>query len=158
MKGFREIALVAVLALTAGCSDEDKKKNEVPAGQISAKMINNPRTAAGNGPGYLQQFPELSFVDSAHHFGTISAGEVVEHDFPFSNTGKSPLLIVGATSTCGCTAPQYPTNPIAPGEKGVIKVRFDSKGKQGHVLKAVTINTNGNPGTRYLTITADVNP
>ncbi len=156
MKGFRELAFLAAAALIAGCSDT--KNKEVPTGQISAKMINNPRSAAGSNPADLQQLPKISFSDSDHYFGTISAGEIVEHEFSFSNSGNSPLLIVGATSSCGCTVPRYPTAPIPPGGQGVIKVQFDSKGKQGHILKAITVNTNGNPPTRFLTITADVKP
>lgn len=155
MKGFRDIVLLGALALMAACG-EKKTESEVPKGQISAKMINNPRTASGVSGQDLKRLPVLSFSDTAHDFGTISAGETVEHEFPFSNTGNGPLLIVGATSTCGCTVPQYPSSPVAPGEKGVIKVRFDSEHKQGHILKGITINTNGNPPTKFLTITAEV--
>lgn len=150
------MTLLAVTALLAACGDS--RTEQAPPGQISAKMINNPRTASGTSPADLQRLPVLTFADTIHHFGTVSAGETVEYEFPFSNTGGAPLLIVGASSSCGCTVPQYPSAPIKPGEKGVVKVRFASEGKQGHILKAVTVNTNGNPPTRFLTITADVTP
>ncbi len=139
------------------CSPENRNE-QVPEGQVSAKMINNPRSASGVKPEDLKRLPVLSFSDTLYDFGTISAGETVEHEFQFTNTGASPLLIVGASSSCGCTVPQFPTSPIAPGATGNVKVRFNSAGKQGHILKAVTVNTNGNPPTRFLTITADVTP
>jgi hypothetical protein len=157
MRGISALSLLFALVAMTACSDNPRDKG-VPAGQISAKMINNPRSASGSSPEDLKRLPVLSFVDTLHDFGTISAGETVEYDFAFTNTGGTPLLIVGASSSCGCTIPQFPTAPLAPGEKGNIKVRFNSEGKQGHILKAVTVNTNANPATRYLTITAEVKP
>ena len=98
----------------------------------------------------------LSFAGSTYEFGTVDAGAVVKHTFPFSNTGRVPLLITGARSTCGCTVPSYPTAPISPGESGVIEVAFDTKNKSGFQKKPITITANTYPSTTTLFVTGRV--
>ena len=75
--------------------------------------------------------PEITFERDVHDFGTITQGERVSTEFAFTNTGESNLLISDARGSCGCTVPDWPKEPIAPGKKGVIKVNFDSEGKSG---------------------------
>jgi hypothetical protein len=98
----------------------------------------------------------LTFPDTTHDFGVIKQGEKVMHDFTFKNTGRSPLIIAGATSTCGCTAPSYTQEPVPPGGTGTIKVVFSSEGKQGRVVKAVTVTSNAYPASKVVTISADI--
>lgn len=96
--------------------------------------------------------PSFDFAESAHDFGTIKEGEVVEHTFKFKNTGDAPLIISSATASCGCTVPVWPKEPIAVGEEGEIQVRFNSKGKAGNQSKTVTITANTYPKTTRLNI------
>src|SRR5438067_613443 len=70
--------------------------------------------------------PEFKFTVEKYNFGTIKQGESVNYDFDFSNTGKDPLIITEAHGSCGCTVPQWPKDPIKKGEKGQIKVTFNS--------------------------------
>lgn len=107
-------------------------------------------------PEDVKNLPVLSFTDTAHDFGMMAEGEKAEHEFAFRNEGKSPLIIAGATSSCGCTVPEFSREPIPPGGSGVLKVSFSSAGKQGHILKAVTVSSNAFPAMRVLTITAEV--
>jgi len=86
--------------------------------------------------------PVLSFEKTAHDFGTISQGDVVEEVFSFTNTGNEPLIITDARGTCGCTTPKWPHEPILPGAKGQITVGFNSAGKSGRQDKVVTITSN----------------
>ncbi|MEY2650497.1 MAG: hypothetical protein RLZZ261_659 [Bacteroidota bacterium] len=102
--------------------------------------------------------PELSFANESHDFGTINEGQVVETEFKFTNTGKAPLIISSAQGSCGCTVPEYPNAPVAPGEEGVIRVSFNSEGKPNQQSKTVTLTTNAVPSTKVLTITANVTP
>jgi len=76
------------------------------------------------------------------NFGTIKQGEVINHEFVFTNVGKEPLVITQATGSCGCAVPQWPKEPIKKGEKGVIKVTFNSAGKMGLQDKTITITSN----------------
>lgn len=96
------------------------------------------------------------FAENEFDFGTLEEGEKVEHVFKFENTSANPLTISNARGSCGCTVPEWPREPIAPGESGEIKVKFDSKGKKGKQSKTVTITANTIPGNTILTITSDV--
>lgn len=85
---------------------------------------------------------EFKFKEEEFNFGTIKQGESVTHDFEFTNTGTEPIIITSANATCGCTVPAWPKEPIAKGQKGTIKVTFNSAGKMGLQDKTVTINSN----------------
>jgi len=98
----------------------------------------------------------LVLEEKAFDFGTLEEGEKVEHVFKFTNTSTNPLIISNARGSCGCTVPEWPKEPIAPGEDGEIKVKFDSKGKKGKQSKTVTLTANTIPGNTILTINSDV--
>ncbi len=101
----------------------------------------------------------MTFEKSEHDFGTINEGDVVETAFAFTNTGNTDLTILDARGSCGCTVPEYPKNtPIAPGETGEIKVKFDSANKPGNQLKTVTLTTNTARGRDILRIKTMVTP
>lgn len=104
------------------------------------------------------ELPQLTFAKESHDFGTINEGEIVETQFKFTNTGEGPLIISSAQGSCGCTVPEYPNEPVAPGEEGIIKVSFNSSGKPNQQSKTVTLTTNAVPSTKVLTITANVTP
>mgnify|MGYP001552391442 FL=1 len=100
----------------------------------------------------------VEFEESEWDFGKITDGDKVQHNFTFTNTGDEPLTIKNAKGSCGCTVPEWPREPIAPGETGEIKVEFNSKKKPGKQTKRVTITANTEPPQTYLTIKADVQP
>lgn len=98
----------------------------------------------------------ISFEENTFDFGTLEEGDKVEHVFKFKNDSENPLMISNARGSCGCTVPEWPREPIAPGESGEIKVKFDSKGKKGAQNKTVTITANTDPANTMLTIKSDV--
>jgi hypothetical protein len=102
--------------------------------------------------------PVLSFQDTLYRFGTIKEGEEVSHDFPFTNNGKSDLLISTASASCGCTVPEWPKEPIPPGGKGIIKATFNSEGKQGKQSKKIVITANTKPELTEIWLEGDVIP
>lgn len=104
------------------------------------------------------ELPIITFLAESHDFGTINEGEVVDTEFKFTNTGEAPLIISAAQGSCGCTIPEYPKAPIAPGEEGSILVSFNSEGKPNQQSKTVTLTTNAVPSTKVLSITANVTP
>lgn len=95
---------------------------------------------------------EITFEKKVHDFGTISEGEVVEHTFKFTNTGDTDLIISNASASCGCTIPDWPKEPIAPGKQGKIKVKFNSNGKKDMITKDITILANTDPVKTILQI------
>jgi hypothetical protein len=87
--------------------------------------------------------PEITFEVENHDFGDITQGDVVEHVFKFENTGNEPLIISNVKTTCGCTVPSFPRGEaIAPGAKGEITVKFNSRGKMGTQKKVIRIVSN----------------
>lgn len=103
--------------------------------------------------------PEMTFTETAHDFGTIDQNaKSVVYEFEFENTGGSPLVIYNATADCGCTRPEYPKSPVAPGKKGKIKVTFMPRGYRGGFEKNVKVKSNSSPKMKVLKISGIVNP
>ena len=100
----------------------------------------------------------MVFDTYEYDFGTLDEGDAVTHVFSFTNTGSEPLLLEKCKGSCGCTVPQCPKTPIAPGAQGEIEVKFNSKGKKNNQTKTVTINANTDPAQTILKIKAFVNP
>lgn len=99
--------------------------------------------------------PVMTFEKTEHDFGRIQQNTPQEYTFEFTNTGKAPLIITDTKTSCGCTTPKVPSEPIAPGEKSEIVVRFNGSGKN-QVSKSVTIMNNTYEGSQQLTIKAFV--
>ncbi len=102
--------------------------------------------------------PEIKFVEPTHDFGDITQGDKVEYVFAFSNTGTEPLILSRVLTTCGCTAPSWPREPIAPGEKAEMKVSFNSTGKMGMQNKVITVISNATNSSERISITTNVLP
>lgn len=143
----KSILIVAVLSafIFTSCKDDASKKVKEENVAAAADRDEN----AG-------KFPVMQFDKTVHDFGTIDQGTNVEHRFSFTNTGEAPLVIVDAKSSCGCTVPEKPEGPIAPGEKGELLVKFNGSGKN-QVNKTVTITANTKAGKETLQIKAFVN-
>lgn len=89
--------------------------------------------------------PEITFEKETIDYGTIEQGADGHREFVFTNTGKEPLIITNAKGSCGCTVPTWPREPIAPGEQGVIKVKYDTK-RVGPFHKSVELSSNAASG------------
>lgn len=100
----------------------------------------------------------IKYEQTQFDFGKINEGAKVKTQFAFTNTGNKPLLIAHAQGSCGCTVPEWPREPIAPGKSGIINVEFDSNGKRGEQLKTVTVTTNTDPQENMLYVKATVIP
>ncbi|MBB5286495.1 hypothetical protein HNQ92_004656 [Rhabdobacter roseus] len=126
---------IAVLLLGLGVASCTQKDNQQQAQELNDKM------------------PVFAVLDSvAYDFGTVQEGATVEHSFAFRNDGQFPLIINNVTASCGCTVPEWPREPIAPGGESTILVRFNSKGKPGPQVKTVTVYANTLPATSELRI------
>ena len=155
--------LFSMFAILTACQDQqpagnsEKSLEEIKQeGSISnADMIRNPVSAEGVD---TVNVAKISFEEETYDFGTITEGKTIEHTFKFTNTGKAPLIISNARSTCGCTVPKWSKKPIPPGEEGEIRVRFDSKGKKNAQNKPVTITANTYPNTSRVFLKGVVNP
>lgn len=123
--------------------------------QISnSSLVNNPVSA--DTPTDLSQMAVMEFEQETFDMGKMKEGEEISQSFKFKNTGKSPLVISDAKGSCGCTVPEWPRSPIAPGESGEIRFKFNSKGKSGLQDKTITIVANTNPNQTILHIKGEV--
>lgn len=137
------VCALSILACKENASDKIKTDNVEVAAARDAEA---------------KKLPVMTFDKSEHDFGTIEQGAPQETRFAFTNTGNAPLIITNATSSCGCTVPEYPKNvPIAPGESGELLVKFNGSG-QNQVTKTVTVTANTAKGSEQLRIKAFVNP
>lgn len=120
---------------------------------IDSDMVANSRTA--DQPEVdPNQLAAIEFEETNINLGKVYEGETVSQIFKFKNTGKSPLIINTASASCGCTKPEYPRAPIAPGANGELKVTFNSEGKVGANHKEVTVFANTDP--RQTVISFDI--
>lgn len=98
----------------------------------------------------------IKFDKDVHDYGTIEQNANGGAEFVFTNTGKEPLVITNAQGSCGCTVPEWPKEPLAPGKKASIKVQYDTK-RIGAFQKSVTVTSNGSDAPIVLTIKGTVN-
>lgn len=83
----------------------------------------------------------IIFDKLEHDYGTIVQGGDGNSVFTFTNKGEKPLVLSNVRASCGCTVPQWPREPIAPGETGEIKVKYNTRIK-GTFAKSITVNSN----------------
>lgn len=98
----------------------------------------------------------LVFEKTSYDFGAINEGEIVAYSFLFTNKGNVDLQLTSVGTSCGCTASEYPLEPIKPGESGKIKITFNSAHRLGMQHKKITIRANTNPEFSNLSIYAQV--
>ena len=148
MRKYRLLFLVSIalpMLLLTSCRTKQDSDTDI---------IRNPQSALGYDD--KEAMPVITFDSDLHDFGRLSAGESVSYSFHFRNTGKSDLVISGASATCGCTVADYPKQRIAPGGEGYVTVTFKSAGKSGQQFQEVTVVTNAQPSIAKLKIMAQV--
>jgi hypothetical protein len=99
---------------------------------------------------------EFKFEKETIDYGKINKGANGERTFVFTNIGEQPLIIENIKSSCGCTVPKKPEGPIMPGEKGEIKVSYDTK-RVGGFSKSITIFSNAKKSRKMIKIKGIVN-
>ncbi|HPE35035.1 MAG TPA: DUF1573 domain-containing protein [Bacteroidales bacterium] len=99
--------------------------------------------------------PVITFEKTVHDYGTIPYNGDGNCEFNFTNTGKEPLILTNVRSSCGCTVPKWPREPILPGESGVIHVKY-STNRIGTINKSVTVQSNASNPNVVLRIKGQV--
>jgi len=178
------LAVIAVTLIVNTYLVTSKKTASVPAansgGQPQSTAVQNPGTNAATNlnpnpnlattinpdqptlsnptttPDPNQKKTRITFGGYKHDFGKIKQNSTNNYSFKFTNTGDEPLIITNATGSCGCTVPNYPKEPIAPGKTATIDVEYKPGTQKGVQDKKVTVTANTEPNQTILTITADV--
>ncbi len=102
-----------------------------------------------------QKAPKIEFKAETVDYGTIEKGSDGVRVFEFTNTGDAPLIVSKVSSSCGCTIPKKPEDPILPGKTGEIKVKYDTN-RVGPIRKAITVISNADTPTKVLKIKGEV--
>lgn len=141
MKKIIALAMLVVLGVTTSNAQETSKKLKATNTKVA--------TAKVNGAGMV-------FVNETIDYGTVAYNSDGRREFVFTNNGNKPLIITNAQGSCGCTVPTYPKEPIAPGAKGVIGVKYDTSRAGQAFTKTVTLTTNAVVPSKTLTIKGNV--
>jgi hypothetical protein len=97
----------------------------------------------------------FNFEKEVIDYGTIEKNADGNRVFIFTNTGGSPLIISNAKGSCGCTVPTWPKEPIMPGEKGEIGVKY-ATGRVGRFSKTITLTSNASETKKIIRIKGEV--
>lgn len=151
------LPLVAALTLVSCKKDQTAEQlvveENVEATTATATAPEAVAVAAAAGPATSVALSESNFA-----FGKIKKGEKVEHVYEVTNTGTNPLIISEVKPACGCTVPDYTKEPILPGQKGKITLKFDSASFDGLVTKQAEVYANVEKAPIVLTFSADIQP
>ena len=134
-------ATMVFVAFTAyGQTSTSNQKAQVKNTDVKTQDVKAQETAQN------PNAPEITFEKTVHDYGTIPYNGDGKCQFKFTNTGKEPLILSRPKSSCGCTVPTWPKQPILPGKSESIKVTYTTN-RVGPFNKTVTIysNASNNP-------------
>jgi hypothetical protein len=139
-------SLVILTGLIA-CKTNDKKA-------VAATLTQEEKNKAAND---TANFTTIEWLDStSSNLGKLKKDNSVEITYRFKNSGTKNLIIESVTAQCGCTIPEKPEQPFAPGEEGVIKAKFNGSG-HGIITKQVYVTANTSPSKNHtLTFSGEI--
>ena len=115
---------------------EEQKKQEMLRQQEKGKQVQEANPQANN-----PNAPVVKFDKVVHDYGEMEQHGDGRCEFKFTNEGKEPLILSNVRSSCGCTVPEWPRQPILPGQSDVIKVKYDTK-RVGMINKSISVYSN----------------
>lgn len=146
--------ILSVLFIACGGSDQKTASTNPDKDSVKNAAMND-----------TANFTTIQWLDSIEqNLGTVNEGQVVEITWRFKNTGTKPLIIARVQPGCGCTVAEQPQEPIAPGQEGKIKAKFDSNGHPHTQNKDVFVYANNsnknnpNMNTNLLKFHIEVTP
>lgn len=143
----RFVLLFICLLGFISCNNQPKEANNATENAIPAALKPT-----------AEKRPILEIENSHVSLGRIIEGDSIFHTYYFKNTGNLPLKIISVNASCGCTTPKWSTELIQPGKKGFIRVKFDSKGKEGKLKKSITAYCNTLPAENRMGFKVEVLP
>lgn len=142
------ILLFVVALFFAGCANSSTNSKNGSTTWEEGETISANNNSLGEA--------EITFSENEYVFGSVKKGKEISHIFEYTNTGNAPLIINDVIASCGCTVPSFSTEPVYAGEKGTVKVTFDTKGYKGLQTKTITVKSNAKNSTVLLRIIAQI--
>ncbi|WP_417428419.1 DUF1573 domain-containing protein [Halpernia sp.] len=156
MKVSFKLLAISVLAISAFQSCEKKSQ---PADQLHIDTMVagpvNPNEALIK-EAQSKPLTNIALSEDTFDFGTIKKGDVKHHTYEVTNTGKNPLIISEVKPTCGCTISEFTKEPILPGQKGKITLKFESEAFDGSVYKTAQVFANVAKAPIMINFTANI--
>ena len=153
------VPIIAVMALSSCAKDQTADQLVVEEAVVEAPQMPVQESqedmikAAQSKP-----LTNIVLSESQFDFGKMKKGEQREHIYEITNTGENPLIISQVKPGCGCTVPEFTKEPILPGKKGMITLKFDSSGFDGLQQKQAEVYANVERAPIMLSFTADIQP
>lgn len=149
--GLIGVALIAnvVIMMTGDKETDSHNHAATPTTSKINPAVSSSQEVVDNTPKTTMAFNEYS-----HDFGTIKQDTENKKVFTFTNSGSEPLIITNAKGSCGCTVPNYPKEPVMPGDEAIIEVFYRPGKQKGKQSKTVTISANTEPAQTILNISA----
>lgn len=128
---------VSAQVSSSGKSDADKKEMVQKRQQEQQQLKTEQAATQAENP----NAPVIKFDKTVHDYGTMQQHGDGKCEFKFTNEGKEPLILSNVRSSCGCTVPTWPRQPVLPGQSEVIKVKYDTK-RIGMINKSIHVYSN----------------
>lgn len=126
-------SIFAISAMAQRIADLPQNKAAKPAQPVQTTQSVQPVQPASQ--------DSIIFDKLEHDYGTVEYGGDGNTEFTFTNKGKAPVVLSNVRASCGCTTPEWTKTPVAPGEKGTIKVKYNTN-LPGTFSKSITVNSN----------------
>ena len=101
--------------------------------------------------------PEITFTSTEYDYGVVAVNSDGTRKFEFTNTGKQPLILSNVSASCGCTVVEWAKDPVKPGEKGTITVKYNIV-IVGTFQKSIRVFSNAKTSPVMLVIKGEVKP
>ncbi|HUH19728.1 DUF1573 domain-containing protein [Albibacterium sp.] len=150
MKNLILVLSASFFLASCGSGSQDSEQGNIDStGSVATESSVEASVDTTNAPIVYQETDTYSF-------GEVKEGEKVSHEYAFTNTGKTPLIINSVRASCGCTTPYYPKHPIKPGEEFTIDVVFDTSNQPGLQHKVITMESNAYPSQTIFHLKGEV--
>lgn len=136
----RSLVGPVILLLFVACGTQPQPKEATPYGQ---KIILTDSIARLGGSDTIR-------------FGRMHEGEIAEKPLQLVNESSTPIVIRRVERTCGCTTLEHENQPLMPGEKRQMMLRFDARGEWGWQLKLLRLYLNESSEPLRLYVEADI--
>jgi hypothetical protein len=137
----KKTILIAIIGISLLSCKESKKETDPTPTEAEIQK----KEALAQALADTLNLTEVEWLDPVDRsLGKLKANESIDIIWRFKNVGNKPLVIENASASCGCTVPEKPEKPIAPGEEGQIKATFNGSG-QGSIMKQVHVYGNLKP-------------
>jgi len=144
----KSVLLIMVLGALVFSSCKENASSKIKATNVETAKERDAKISLGGAI--------IEFDKTEYDFGSIVDGEVFNGTFKITNSGKADLILTQVKPSCGCTTPDWPKEPIAPGASGEIKFSFNSAGRVGKQNKSITIRSNAEKPTEIIRIKGTV--